>query len=252
MPFWNNGQIWVHSIPNRPALDFISGGFYFVGLASMIKQSIQNKDPYLAALIISIPVFMLPSILSLVFPGENPSLNRSAAAYIPIFSVTGYGFFIFIRTLKSFFKPRVGSTAAVVCILLFCGLASLNNYRLVFEEYKSQYNQNAWNTSEIGKVVNEFLDGADSSRHAYVVPYRHWVDTRLVGFNAGFPGRDFALWQEDLAITQNDSGEKLFIFKPEDSETQKILQELYPQGTYAIFYSRVSGREFIIYTVLDE
>jgi hypothetical protein len=252
MPFWNNGQIWVHSIPNRPALDFISGGFYFVGLASMIKQSIRNKDPYLAALIISIPVFMLPSILSLAYPGENPSLNRSAAAYVPIFIVAGYGFFIFIHTLKSFFKPRIGSTAAVVCTLLFCGLASINNYRLVFEEYKSQYNQKAWNTSEIGKVVNEFLDGADSSRHAYVVPYPHWVDTRLVGFNAGFPGRDFALWQEDLEITQNDSGEKVFLFKPEDSETQKILQELYPQGTYAIFYSRVSGREFIIYTVLDE
>ena len=252
MPFWNNGQIWVHSILNRPALDFISGGFYFIGLVSMIKQSIRNKDLYLAALIISIPVLMLPSILSLAYPGENPSLNRSAAAYIPIFSIAGYGFYIFIRILKSFFKSHFGSMINVFCVLLFCGLASLNNYRLVFEEYRTQYDQNAWNTSEIGKVVAEFLDGADSSRNAYVVPYPHWVDTRLVGFNAGFPGRDFALWQEDLHLTLNDSGEKLFIFKPDDAETRKILQELYPRGTKAIFYPRVSGREFIIYTVLDE
>jgi hypothetical protein len=32
MFFWDNGVIWAHSIPRRPALEVVSGAFYFLGL----------------------------------------------------------------------------------------------------------------------------------------------------------------------------------------------------------------------------
>ena len=33
MFFWDNGVIWAHSVPNRPALEVVSGALYFLGIA---------------------------------------------------------------------------------------------------------------------------------------------------------------------------------------------------------------------------
>jgi len=251
MPFINNGHIWVHSIPNRPALDFISGGFYFIGLVSLYIKIQSRRNPGLISLLVSIPILMMPSILSLAYPGENPSLNRSAGAYVPIFIIAGNGLFIFINAIKNIFKEKLGRIMSISISLIFSIFIIINNYNLVFNEYKEQFLHNAWNTSEIGHAIKEFTNSDIEERQAFVVPYPHWVDTRLVGFNAGFPGRDFALWRVDIPNLQIDSNQKIFIYKPEDIETKAVLNESYPSGETSIFYSKIDGKEFIIYTLID-
>ena len=89
MPFWKNGNIWVHSIPDRPALSVIPAAAFFIGLIYLLIRYIRNRDWLDLFIILSIPALMLPSILSLAFPAENPSLNRTGAAYIPIFVIIG-------------------------------------------------------------------------------------------------------------------------------------------------------------------
>ncbi len=251
MPFLNNGHIWVHSITNRPALDFITAGFYFVGLIAMIKRAINEQSEAITGLLISIPILMLPSILSLAYPGENPSLNRSAGAYIPIFIVAGYGLFLLMQAFSRSLGRKTTKILVPFVLIIICGISIANNYQLVFGQYNKQFRQNAWNTSEIGEVISDFLAETVTPADAFVVPFAHWVDTRLVGFNAGYPGRDFALSREDLMVTQSDDKEKMFIYKPEDSETQSILQTIYPDGEISVYYSSISGKDFIIYTVLN-
>jgi hypothetical protein len=252
MPFWNNGSIWVHSIPGRPALDFITGGFYFFGLIIFAWRGIKDRNTNMFVLLLSIPFLMLPSILSLAYPGENPSLNRSAGAYIPIFIIAGYGFFSFINSLRQRLPARIRTVVMIFAILISSGLAMRNNYQLVFDQYKTQFQENAWNTSEIGQVISGFLTGQKEESAAFVVPYPHWVDTRLVGFNAGIPGRDFALWQEDINPSLSIYGNLMFIYKPEDYKTKQILEDTFPGGSASIFYARITGKEFIIYTVLND
>ena len=249
MPFYKNGQIWVHSVPNRPALEFISAGFFFVGVISLIHKIKKERSWEAGVLLVSIPILMMPSILSLAYPGENPSLNRSAGALVPIFVIIGIGFLVFYKAISNSFSKNISRIISGTMGVVIVSISIANNYHIVFNEYKEQFDMNAWNSTEIGDVIKKFVQSGGNQDLAYVVPYPHWVDTRLVGFNAGYPGRDFALWRDEISDTYKDSGDKLYIVKPEDSITLSVLDRYFPDGETAIFYSRIPGKEFIIYTV---
>jgi hypothetical protein len=91
-----------------------------------------------------------------------------------------------------------------------------------------------------------------SPESAHVVAYPHWVDTRLVGINAGYPTRDFAIWEEDFPRTLETGGSKLFILKLEDSQSLSTLQTLYPQGHLRLYESRLPDKDFYEYYVLPD
>ena len=249
MPFYKNGQIWVHSVPNRPALDFVSASFFFVGVIYLIRNIKEERSWEAGSLLVAIPVLMMPSILSLAYPGENPSLNRSAGALVPIFVIIGIGFIIFINAIIKYFPKRISCIIAGTVGLIIVLVSMANNFHIVFDEYKEQFDKNAWNSSEIGSVIINFIQSGNNPDLAYVIPYPHWVDTRLVGFNAGYPGKDYAIWGDEISGTIEIPGDKLFIFKPEDNETLTELDRCYPDGEASIFYSRIPAKEFIIYTV---
>jgi hypothetical protein len=248
MFFCNNGVTWVNSIPNRPALDVLSAVFFFIGLVRLGFNlfTSQGKKWREFSLLISIPILMLPSILSLAYPAENPSLNRSSGAIVPVFFVCAYGFV----TIASEFTKRasrwLGKIAAFT-LLFFLVLGSLlMNYDLVFNQYADQFLRNAWNSSEIGAQIARFTEAGNNPDNAFVVPYPHWVDTRLVGIHAGIPGRDYALWADDLVSTEFIAGQKLFIIKPEDQQALDTIKSLYPDAQEEIFYSRTPGKDFIM------
>jgi hypothetical protein len=120
------------------------------------------------------------------------------------------------------------------------------NYDLVFNQYADQFLRNAWNSSEIGAQIARFVEAGNSPDNVFVIPYPHWVDTRLVGIHAGYPGRDYALWADELYTTEFVSGQKLFIIKPEDQQTLDTIKSYYPDAQDEIFYSRTPGKEFIM------
>ena len=251
MFFYDNGQIWVHSVINRPALDLVSAAFFFIGLVFVIKRYIKFHKWEDFALLTAIPVLMLPSTLSLAFPGENPSLNRTGGAIIPVFIITAVGFYqfakgLFIRDANKFLRAVI---AVVVILSLMFTL--YQNYDLVFHQYADQFEANAWNTSEIGQVIANFVDDGNSYDNAFVVPYAHWVDTRLVGINAGVPWKDYAMWADDFEQTLSIEGDKLFIIKPEDTASLEILKVYYPDGYQTLFYSQSTGKNFIMYSITE-
>lgn len=248
MVFYDNGQIWVHSIPNRPALDMVTAAFFFVGLIFVVKKYLAKHQWEDLALLLAIPVLMLPSILSLAFPDENPSLNRSGGAIIPVFIIAAIGFYQSAKGLFNRAEPIFSRIVLGVFLAfsLLCG--AYQNYNLVFNQYDKEFMAGAWNTSEIGAVIKEFIAEGNSYENAHVVPYPHWVDTRLVGINAGVPWKDYALWPEDFESSLDTAEKQLFILKPEDTDSLELLQILYPEGNEAIFYSKTNGKNFIIYS----
>ncbi|MGH2605941.1 MAG: ArnT family glycosyltransferase, partial [Anaerolineales bacterium] len=86
---WDNGDIWVISIPHRPALDWVTGALFHLGAAAAIVRYARRKSWTDLYLLLLVPILMLPSILSLAFPAENPAPNRAAGAMIPVFVLTG-------------------------------------------------------------------------------------------------------------------------------------------------------------------
>lgn len=247
MFFHDNGQIWVHSIPNRPALDFISAGFLFVGIIFVIKRYITYRKWEDMALLIAVPVLMLPSTLSLAFPNENPSLNRTGGAIVPIFIIAAIGFYECVKGIFNKKESKFGRIVLSILLVAVLSFTLIQNYNLVFDEYADQFLAGAWNTSEIGQSIADFVAEGNPYDNAFVIPYPHWVDTRLVGINAGFPWKDYAVDAEDLKSTLGIEGNKLFILKPEDSGSLLLLETLYPKGHEEIYYSKTANKNFIMY-----
>ncbi|MCJ7622075.1 MAG: glycosyltransferase family 39 protein, partial [Anaerolineaceae bacterium] len=249
MFFWNNGNIWVHSLPGRPALDVISAALFFIGIIYLVIRYLKNRDWLDLFLLISIPLLMMPSILSLAFPDENPSLNRTGGAIIPVFLVAAIALERILSRISAMVKSRKGTILAAILGIVLILFSVNQNYDLVFNQYKTQFLAGAWNTSEIGQVIRAFADSIGSSETAYVVPYPHWVDTRLVGINAGYPERDYALWPESFSETISVTGAKLFIGKPEDYQSLDMLTVLYEEGIISLHPSPLLGKDFWMFFV---
>jgi len=203
-------------------------------------------------LVLSIPLLMMPSILSIAFPAENPSLNRTAAALVPVFLLIGLSLDGFLSGIESHIAPQVGRGLVWVIGILLLVWSGFQNYDLVFNQYQQEYALSSWNSSEIGQAINDFTVAIDSHENAYVVAFPHWVDTRLVGINAGFPTKDFAIWPEDFSKTAQVQGAKLFIVKIDDSDSMTALQNLYPDGIIQRHTSEVPNKDFYQFYVLPE
>jgi Dolichyl-phosphate-mannose-protein mannosyltransferase len=252
MPFWDNGGIWVHSIPTRPALGVVSAASYFIGLVMLLVRYIRKRNWLDLTLIISVPLLMLPSILSLAFPEENPSLNRTGGAYIVIFLIAGLGLESILTALFEKSQIWFGRFCTVILAVgLFLG-AAVQNYDLALHQFADQFMRGAWNTSQMGGVIRGFADSSGDRDSAYVVPYPHWVDTRLVGINAGFPEKDYALWPEEIPLTLANPDAKLFLVKEEDQESLDILHETYPAGWFEKYENPLPGKNFWMFFVPPE
>jgi len=151
-------------------------------------------------------------------------------------------------------KLRAGFAWGLVLILM--AWSGVQNFDLVFNQYYEAFRNGAWNTSEMGAVIKEFEEAHGETDTVWIVPFPHWVDTRLPGVWAGIPNRDFAMWRENLPETVQLPGPKLFMVKanlqaPEadDQETLDVLKELYPDGLVEIHRSDIAGHEFWVYSV---
>lgn len=189
---------------------------------------------------------MLPSILSIAFPIENPSLNRTAGAIIPVFIIAALAMDGFLSTIERALPPAAGKlvSAAVALILVFTSMQQ--NYRLMFVDYPRQFNESAGNTSELGGVIKQFTDTIGTPDSAWVVGYPYWLDTRLVGLQAGFGLRDLAIWPEEFDSTLEVPGPKLFLLNTEDVEDLDRLRTMYPTASVRNYTSKTPGKDFIV------
>jgi hypothetical protein len=195
----------------------------------------------------AVPLLIMPSVLSLAFPGENPALNRAGGASVVVMLIAALA----LDGLVSAFgagKNRVVMGWGLAGVLL--AASSFQNYNLVFNTFDTQFKAGAWNTSEMGMVISDFRAKYGETDTLWIVPYPYWVDTRLPGVWAGVPNRDFALFKEDLAQSLDAPFPKLFIYWPEDAEAENILKGMYPQGTISRYASKVDpSKDFMIYFV---
>jgi len=250
---WDDGEIWVHSVTHRPVLDVVSGALFLIGTILLLVRYIRKRHWLDLFLLLSIPLLTMSSILSLAFPGENPALNRAGGAYVPVFVVVAMALDGLLTAIGSG-KLRTGFAWGLALILMVW--SGVQNYELVFHQYYEAFRTGSWNSSEMGAVIKQFEEAYGETDTIWIVPFPHWVDTRLPGVWAGIPNRDFAMWRENLPETVQLPGPKLFMVKanlqiPEadDQETLDVLKELYPAGSLELHRSDVEGHDFWIYSV---
>jgi len=241
----DDGEIWVNSIPHRPALDVVTGALFVIGVVFLLVRYIRRRDWRDLFLLVAVPLLLMPSVLSLAFPGENPALNRSGGASVVVMLVAALALDGLVTGFGSGKRREVLGWGLAGVLL---AASSFQNFNLVFNTFDTQFKAGAWNTSEMGMVIRDFRAKYGETDTLWIVPFPYWVDTRLPGVWAGVPNRDFALFKENLADSLSAPFPKLFIYWPEDTEAETLLKSLYPQGTITRYSSKVDpSKDFMIF-----
>jgi hypothetical protein len=249
MPFWSNASSWVDAVNRRPALDLISAALFMIGLVSLLIRYLQKRDWIDITLLVSLPVLLLPSVLSLAFPEENPSLSKAAGSMLPIFLMVGFGMVVLLQSVRRALPGKRGILTASLVAILLTFPSIKQNYRLVFKDYQTNYLNSALNATEMAGVIRQFGDTIGSYERVWVIGYPHWVDSRALALEAGLPGQDLALPLEQVELTQLLSGSKIFLLHPDDEEGRAELLRIYPEGILSEYTSKLENKHFMIFLV---
>lgn len=245
----NDGTTWLHSIPDRPALDILTAALFYLGLIYLLYRYIRYRRWIDLFVVLSVPILMLPSILSIAFPEENPVLNRTAGAIIPVYLIIGICSDGFIGSLENILKGWGGKIIGILAAALMILFSARQNLNFLLGDYLRIYKESSGNTSEMGHVIRGFADSVGTPDSAWVVGFPYWVDTRLVSIEAGFPIRDYAIWPDQFETTRQVPGPKLFILNTQDGADLTTLMGMYPAAKVSTFTSQVPGRDFLIMLV---
>jgi hypothetical protein len=255
---WRGDNVWVNTVPGEPVLDMITGALLVVGTAFLLARLFLKRDWTAGALLLSVPVLLLPSTLALAFPLENPSVARAGGAIPVIFVIAAYPLWLLIRRVRTLALGPNAVALTGLTLAAFLGGGFVLNRALYFESYPQGYLGAAQNASEVGQVIHDYARTFGHYDTAWVRPYPHWVDTRAVGMYAGNPRRDYALQWEELEATAAEPRAKLFILHRDDVEatrpdglppTLPELRRLYPSGQLTVYHSARPNRDFLIYFV---
>jgi hypothetical protein len=246
---WDDGEVWVNSIPHRPALDWITAALFLLGFAVALYRYIRKRHWIDLFVLISIPILQLPSTLSLAFPAENPATNRAAGAIVPVFTLAGMALATLPDWAERLWREgRLRWIGALGALVLMFGVLRLN-YNLVFIEYDDLYRRSAWNTSDAGRIIRGFAESIGTYDTAYVVAYPHWMDTRLVGMNAGRATKDYAISAEAFDSLRIDPRAQLLLLNPGDVESLELLRAMFPQASVSRWTSPLPGKDIVLFFI---
>ena len=249
MFFWDNGKIWAHSVMDRPALDLVSAALLLPGVTLILARYGRQRDWRDIFIVLSIPLLMMPSILSIAFPQENPWLNRTSAALVPVVLIISLCLDGIMSSLERAWKGSKGTAIAWGLVIALFAFSCWQNFDLVFRQYDEQYRFFSLNSSEVGEIVRDFLDSGNTMEQVYVLEYPYWVDSRLVAIAAGHPETDPLIQREYLFNTLGTRPPLLFLFHLDDMASLEILTLLYPQGILNRYTSETPRGDFWVYHV---
>jgi len=249
MFFWSNGNQWVESVAGRPALDFISGALLFLGIFFSFAIYFLKKNWHYLLLPLMILILIMPSVLSIAFPEENPSLSQASGVMIPVFIIVGFAFVTLINAICSKTSGWWGKAISALVGFILVIVSMSQNYTIVFQDYKENYLRSSMNTSEIARVISQYVETIGTDDSIWIMSYPHWIDTRLVAIAAGKIGGDFVMSPERLSETLAIRDVKMFLIKKEDMTGIEALKALYPAGVSWEYGSIFPEKNFMIYFV---
>lgn len=246
---WTGDEAWPNSIPGDPALDYVSGGLFLLGVVYAVYQLIRFRERSYAFVLIGLAIMLLPTALSLAFPNENPSNARAGGAIPFVFILVALPLAWLWRSMK---QVRPGPAAIGVTVVLLTAIAGINYVRY-FRDFDQSYREKSWNSDEVAQVIRGFAESVGDYAHVWILLYPHWVDTRNVAINMGRIGWDQTLADVEQAQDHaKDANNKLYVLNPNDAEHLVRLQDIMPNGQLRVFKSRTAGHNFVLWYVPGE
>jgi hypothetical protein len=260
---WRGDTVWVNTIPGVPILDTVSGGLFVLGVAWSLYTLVRHRDVRQLHVGIFLFFAMLPSIMSVAYPGENPSTVRMGAA-IPIvallmatalhavlarlwrwvgvappnptsLAVQSVTIGSLLKAQKSSSNIGFGSLLVGVFAIAVIGSIWKSNLEAYFTAYPAQHTLSSQHASRFGDVIKGFEAFGGLRDDAFILPGSYWVDWRLMAIEAG----DIK-WRpiiENVAAARTHDGrpgKRLYIVHPEDRTSLDQLRQWYPQSTFTV------------------
>ncbi|MBN1439967.1 MAG: glycosyltransferase family 39 protein [Anaerolineales bacterium] len=247
---WNDGVGWFNCVPLRPALDVVTGGMFHLGFFGVIVHAFKKRTWEAISLPVLIPILLLPSILALAIPNENPSLARAIAAVPAVFLLPALAFVLLIDFMRARLPGRYGAWAAAGLTAALVIAGAVQNFDLTQRQYPATYRLNSENASELGEFMRQFAATIGAPEDAYFIPYPYWVDDRIVNIAAGFPINSVHyVFPEQIPDFEFSGRPTLFLLLAEDAESLEALKQRFPDGYYAVVASQFPNNDFIYFIV---
>jgi hypothetical protein len=228
---WKGDVVWTNTIPNLPMLEPTSGALFVLGCVYAAYRLIRFRELPFLYLFVLLFDGLLPSIMTLGFPQENPSTVRTGMA-IPITAT-------FIALPLALIGRRVvaglsggrGPVAAGGLVALLLASAFRNNFYEYYVVYPAQHARASQHTSAVGRTINGFFALGGRREDAHILPGAYWIDTRLVAIETGDIKWDPLLRNVDDARKQDGLPRpRLYVVKPDDRENLDKLARWYPNA----------------------
>lgn len=239
----------VNTVPEAAVLGPVTGGLFVLGVCWVLWRLLFHGERRAGYVAMSLFVLLLPSILSLAFPGENPSVVRTGGA-IPVVMILAAVPLVVVLDAMMEVRVRSGLQVAVLFILLLLGTATAFNYDWYFHHYDANVRRSLWNATEMGAALRAFEQRGGSLKNAYHVAYPHWVDTRNIAINAqDITWRNVVTDLSQIRDQAQHPGRKLYLVFPSHEAALKVLAEVYPDGRARLQPSERPGKSFYVFEV---
>jgi len=240
--------VWVNTIPEQPILDPVTGALFLAGAVCLVYAVLRRRrsEPlYVAAMLFC---GLVPSILSLAYPGENPSTVRTGMAIPVVAYISAAPLAEGWALLRRYVPWRgAGAAGAVVALTLLGAMLSIN-YRQYFETYADQHTRNSQQSSLVAGEIREFLAAGGRKENVFLLPGSHWVDWRLVAIQAGDIKWRLIVQDVEAAVqreSRSEQGQRLFVVHPGDAYSLQTLERWFPAAR-RVTHKRIEGDEWFV------
>lgn len=267
---WEGDVATISGVSTEPAMDTLSAALLVVGLAAWVAFAIRRRDTIYWLIPLITFIMLMPSALSIAFPGENPSHTRTSGAIPTIYLLSAFPLALFVEQVLDNFKRWRGQvTAAVVCVAIIGGSFQANTY-LYFEVYPERYEASFNPYSDAGRYLYGYILTGGSYGNAYLIGYEHWWSHRAVGLEGGLE----EFWENGIFPYENGeysvnpiiraiyvsmdatglsqfraNSDLLFFLSPDDEDSFVALQTLFPTGTLSERPTYKPNETFMVYEV---
>ncbi len=248
---WRGDVVWVNTIAGEPILDPLSGAFFVLGCAYALYRVLRRGDvPYLYLLVLLF-VGLLPSILSLAYPGENPSIVRAGMALPPTAVLVALPMLLLSRRLASWVGGRSGVWAGGIALAGLLVPVARINAEQYFRVYARQHSAASQHSARVAQAVAGFLALGGRREDVYALPWPHWFDTRLLAIQVGDIRWQPNLWGvEEARLADGLPRPRLYLVHPDDGEALASLSQWYPGAAVHIHDLHETGGQPYLVTVL--
>ena len=243
---WRGDSGWVNAVREAPFLDPASSALFLSGVLITCALFARGSRRWLLPLA-SLFILTLPSTLSVKFPNENPSVNRSIAVAPVVFVIAAVPLAMLTRSSKKLGSSLRFSALAGIAALL--ALSVQTSYTRYFVDYDRQYDALVEHTMQIAHTIEAYRQKGVPLARSYVLNPA-WLDPRNIAFELGDPA-----WAGTNEIAPGsypprlDPRPLLFVFRANDFRGLRALRQIYPGQSERVVRQSHPDRNFGVYLV---